>query len=215
MPLGTAAACRRADRAGAELGRRGRQRRHAGRGARDDCRRTSRSSIRSLPWSPRWRFRPTARSLAVSGNREILIHALDGSAPPKRLPGLSERILSLAFSKDGTLLLAGGGTPARFGEIQFWELPAGKLRRSVMLTGDTVFGASLSPDGTRVAVGMHGQHCPHHRHRHRQRALQDGRARKLGARHGLRRGRQAHRLGRPRPRRQAHRRAIGRLSSKT
>jgi WD40 repeat protein len=91
--------------------------------------------------------------LAVSGNHEILLHTLDGSAPPKRLPGMSERILSLAFSKDGSLLVAGGGTPSRFGEVQFWDLPAGKLRRSVMMTGDTVFGVSLSPDGTRAAVG--------------------------------------------------------------
>ncbi|HEY2018205.1 MAG TPA: hypothetical protein VGH38_32090 [Bryobacteraceae bacterium] len=98
-------------------------------------------------------FSPDGKSLAVSGNREVLIHALDGSAPPKRLPGLSERILSLAFSKDGSLLVAGGGTPARFGEIQLWDVASGKLRRSLMVTGDTVFGASLSPDGTRVAVG--------------------------------------------------------------
>jgi mono/diheme cytochrome c family protein len=54
-------------------------------------------------------FSPDGKTLAVSGNREILIHSLDGSAPPKRLPGLSERILSLAFSGDGALLLAGGG----------------------------------------------------------------------------------------------------------
>jgi WD40 repeat protein len=98
-------------------------------------------------------FSPDGKLLAVSGSREILLHSVDGSAPPKRLPGLSDRILSLAFSKDGSLLVAGGGSPARFGEIQFWDLPEGKLRRSVMLTGDTVFGVSLSPDGTRVAAG--------------------------------------------------------------
>jgi WD40 repeat protein len=98
-------------------------------------------------------FSPDGKMLAVSGNRETLLHTLDGSSPPKRLPGLSDSILSLVFSKDGSLLVAGGGTPARFGELQFWDLPAGKLRRSVMLTGDTVFGVSLSPDGTRVAAG--------------------------------------------------------------
>jgi WD40 repeat protein len=98
-------------------------------------------------------FSPDGKMLAVSGNREVLVHTLDGSAPPKRLSGLSERILSLAFSKDGTLLLAGGGAPARFGELQLWELPSGKLRRSVMMSGDTIFGASLSPDGARAAAG--------------------------------------------------------------
>src|SRR5206468_2573553 len=98
-------------------------------------------------------FSPDGKTLAVSGNREVLLHALDGSAPPKRLPGLAERILSLGFSRDGSLLIAGGGTPARFGEIQLWDPAAGKLLRSVTLTGDTVFGASLSPDGTRAAAG--------------------------------------------------------------
>jgi WD40 repeat protein/mono/diheme cytochrome c family protein len=101
-------------------------------------------------------FSPDGKSLAVSGNREVLVHAISGDtggSPPKRLSGLSDRILSLAFSKDGSLLVAGGGTPARFGEIQLWDLAAGALRRSVVLTGDTVFGVSLSPDGTRVAAG--------------------------------------------------------------
>jgi roadblock/LC7 domain-containing protein len=98
-------------------------------------------------------FSPDGKMLAVSGNREVLVHALDGSAPPKRLAGLSERILALAFSRDGSMLVAGGGTPARFGEIQIWDAAAGTLRLSVTLTGDTVFGVSLSPDGTRVAAG--------------------------------------------------------------
>src|SRR5262249_12577490 len=90
-------------------------------------------------------FSPDGKTLAVSGSREVLLHTLDGSAPPRRLQGLSDRILSLGFSRDGSVLLAGGGTPARFGEIQLWDVAAGKLRKSVMITGDTTFGASLSP----------------------------------------------------------------------
>jgi WD40 repeat protein len=99
------------------------------------------------------RFSPDGETLAVSGNREVLLHRADGSGLVKRLPGKADRILSIAFSTDGNLMIAGGGTPARFGEIQFWEPREGKLLRVVDATSDTVFGASLSPDGSKVAVG--------------------------------------------------------------
>lgn len=99
------------------------------------------------------RFSPDGKTLAVSGNREVLLHRADGSGLVKRLPGRADRILSIAFSADGSLMIAGGGTPARFGEIQFWEPREGKLLRAAEATSDTVFGASLSPDASKVAVG--------------------------------------------------------------
>ena len=99
------------------------------------------------------RFSPDGKTLAVSGNREVLLHHADGSGLVKRLPGRADRILSIAFSADGNLMIAGGGTPARFGEIQFWAPREGKLLRTAEVTGDTVFGASLSPDASKVAVG--------------------------------------------------------------
>ena len=99
------------------------------------------------------RFSPDGSTIAVSGNREVLLHKADGSAIVHRLAGKAERILSLAFSKDGSLLVAGGGTPAQFGEVQIWDTAKGKLLRSTSLTNDTVFGASLAPDASRIAVG--------------------------------------------------------------
>ena len=99
------------------------------------------------------RFSPDGKLLAVSGNREVLLHNADGSGLVKRLPGKAERILSLSFSRDGSLLVAGGGTPARFGELQFWDPRSGTLLKSVVTGSDTVFGASLSPDARKVAAG--------------------------------------------------------------
>ena len=126
-------------------------------GAKDDSTSEVASSeptvYRQPPVITALRFSPDGKTLAVSGNREVLLHHGDGSGLVKRLPGRADRILSIAFSADGNLMIAGGGTPARFGEIQFWEPRDGKLLRTAEITGDTVFGASLSPDASKVAVG--------------------------------------------------------------
>ena len=126
-------------------------------GAKDDSPPETASSAPAVYHQPpvitALRFSPDGQTLAVSGNREVLLHRADGSGLVKRLPGKAERILSIAFSADGSLMIAGGGTPARFGEIQFWEPREGRLLRAVEATTDTVFGASLSPDASKVAVG--------------------------------------------------------------
>lgn len=98
-------------------------------------------------------YSPDGSLLAISGYREVLLHHADGSGLAARLVGLSDRIQSLQFSRDGKILLAAGGTPGRFGEVQIWDVATRKLKHSVTLCTDTVFGASLSPDGSKAAVG--------------------------------------------------------------
>lgn len=95
---------------------------------------------------------PDGKLLAVSGYREILLHET-GKGLAGRLPGLSDRIQSLAFSPDGSTLMAVGGSPTRFGEVQIWDVAARKQKYSIVVTNDTLFGGSFSPDGTRIACG--------------------------------------------------------------
>ena len=97
-------------------------------------------------------FSPDGRLLAVSGYREIFLHDLEANTSV-RLPGLSQRIHSLLFTADGKTLLAAGGDPGRFGELQVWDVPGRTQRHSAIVTNDTVSGASLSPDGKTVAFG--------------------------------------------------------------
>ncbi len=98
-------------------------------------------------------FSPDGEHLAVGGSQEILLHKADGSAIEARLLGRSAKIHSIDFSPDGKRLVAVGGTPARFGELQVWNLETRELARSVTATSDTLFAGDLSPDGTRAVFG--------------------------------------------------------------
>jgi WD40 repeat protein/mono/diheme cytochrome c family protein len=98
-------------------------------------------------------FSPDGKILAVSGYHEILLHKPDGSGLLGRLVGMSERVQSIAFSPDGKFLAAAAGSPARFGEVQVWNVDKQKLESSTPLTYDTLYGVSWSPDGKLVAVG--------------------------------------------------------------
>ncbi|HEY3393879.1 MAG TPA: c-type cytochrome domain-containing protein, partial [Lacipirellulaceae bacterium] len=103
--------------------------------------------IASIDWSP------DGMLLAVAGFHEVLLHKADGTGLVARLVGMSERIESVRFSPDGTKLAITGGLPARLGEVQIWNVADRKLLHSVPITHDSVFGASWSPDGKRLAFG--------------------------------------------------------------
>ena len=98
-------------------------------------------------------FSPDGSTLAVGGFKEILLHNADGSDIKGRLLGRSDKIHSIHFSADGKRLVAIGGTPARFGELQVWDLESQKLLRAVTSTVDTLFAGDLSADGKRAVFG--------------------------------------------------------------
>ena len=106
-----------------------------------------------LPVIPALAFSPDGSLLAIAGFHEVLLWKSDASEPAGRLVGLSERIESLSFSPDGKWLAITGGLPARMGEVQVWDVAKRKLALSVPVTYDTVYGASWSPDGTKIAFG--------------------------------------------------------------
>ncbi len=96
---------------------------------------------------------PDGKMLAVGGFHEVLLWKADGSELVGRLIGLSERIESVRFSPDGKRLAVTGGQPGRMGEVQVWDVATKKLALSVPITFDTIYGASWSPDGSKIALG--------------------------------------------------------------
>lgn len=103
------------------------------------------------------RYSPDSSLLAVSGFHEVLLHNADGPGsdglPAARLVGRSQRVTAVEFSPDGATLAAVGGTPALFGEVQFWDVPSRTLRTSATFGADTLFGAAFSGDGKYFACG--------------------------------------------------------------
>jgi WD40 repeat protein len=98
-------------------------------------------------------FSPDGKLLAISGYHEVLLRPADGGELIGRLIGQSERIEKAVFSPDGSKLAVVGGSPARLGEVQIWDVGEKKLLLSKAFTYDTLYGVSWSSDGTRVAFG--------------------------------------------------------------
>ena len=102
-------------------------------------------------------YSPDGKILAISGYHEVVLRSHDGEQIQSRLVGMSERIESAVFSPDGTRLAVTGGSPGRLGEVQVWNVAEPELLLSLTVGYDTCYGASWSPDGTRIAFG-----CPDH-----------------------------------------------------
>jgi mono/diheme cytochrome c family protein len=98
-------------------------------------------------------YAPDGTLMAIAGFHEVLLMSVDGAERVARLVGLAERIESVRFSPDGTRLAVTGGRPGRMGEFQIWDVARRKLILSVPVTFDTIYGASWSPDGTKIAFG--------------------------------------------------------------
>lgn len=98
-------------------------------------------------------YSPDGSHLAVSGYHEVLIYDTKEWKLRGRLVGLSERVQSLQFSPNGKSLAVAGGSPGRFGEVQIWDWKRERLRLSHTVSYDTLYGASWSKDGTKVAFG--------------------------------------------------------------
>jgi WD40 repeat protein len=104
--------------------------------------------IYSLAW------RPDGQMLALGGYKEVRL--IDAARKPiGTLEGHAEAVRAVAFSRDGKLLAAAGGLPARKGEVKVWDLSARTVTATLAGHSDCIYAAAFSPDGTLLATASY------------------------------------------------------------
>jgi dipeptidyl aminopeptidase/acylaminoacyl peptidase len=110
---------------------------------------TQAAPVKAQATSVAWR--PDGAELAVAGYRQVQRVGMPEGAVVGRFDGLHDQVRSVAFSPDGTLVAAGGGTPGAFGEIVLYESATGQIRARLDGHRDYVYHVAFSRDGTRLA----------------------------------------------------------------
>ena len=102
------------------------------------------TALAASPWAP---------LVAVGGQKQVLLYNADtleliGVLPfPEGVPHV------LTFSRNGSLLLAGGGRGGKSGRVVVWDVATGGRVVEVGDEADAVLAADISADQTLVALG--------------------------------------------------------------
>lgn len=101
-------------------------------------------ALASSPWAP---------LIAVGGQKQVLLYHADtldllGVLPfPEGVPHV------LKFSRNGSLLLAGGGRGAKAGRVVVWNIKTGERVFQIGDEYDVVLAADISSDQSQIALG--------------------------------------------------------------
>lgn len=109
---------------------------------------TAVTAIASSPWAP---------LLAVAGQKQVLLYHSDTLDLLGVLPFPEGTVNVLKFSRNGSLLLAGGGRAGKSGRVVIWSVTKAERIFEVGDENDCVLAADVSPDQTRVALAGPGK----------------------------------------------------------
>ena len=105
---------------------------------------TAVSAIATSPW---------AKLAAVAGQKQVILYNTETLEPEGILPFPEGQPRVLKFSRDGSLLLAGGGHGASKGLAVVWNVRTGERITTVGDELDEVLAADISSDQTMIALG--------------------------------------------------------------
>jgi hypothetical protein len=100
---------------------------------------------------------PAAPLVAVAGRKQVLLFRLPAGAPLGALPFPEGEVHVLRFSRDGRVLLAGGGVGGQSGKVVGFETATWRRAFEVGDEADVVLAADVSADGSKVVLGGPGR----------------------------------------------------------
>jgi hypothetical protein len=106
------------------------------------------TALAASPWAP---------VAAVAGQHQVLLYNTDTLELAGILPFPERRPTVLRFSRNGALLLAGGGQGAKIGRVVLYDVKSGDRVTEIGEEFDQVLAADLSPDQGLVALGGPGK----------------------------------------------------------
>lgn len=98
----------------------------------------------SSPWAP---------VVAIGGQHQILLYNTDSLDLLGIVPYTDGEPQVVQFSRNGRVLLVGGGVAAKSGKINLWDLTTGQKITDVGEEFDSVLTADISPDQGYVCLG--------------------------------------------------------------
>ena len=102
------------------------------------------SAMASAPWSP---------LVAIAGQKQVLLYHTETLNLMGVLPYPEGFIESLTFSRNGKLIVAGGGRGGKSGRVAAWEVESGKRLLTMGEEYDAILTADLSADQSLLAIG--------------------------------------------------------------
>ncbi len=98
------------------------------------------------------------KRVVSSGYHELLVWSLETGELLRRIPGFPERIYSLSFHGDSSLLAVGSGTPGEIGEVKVIDLDTSKVVANLHIAASIVTDLTFSADLKQLAAaGVDGQ----------------------------------------------------------
>jgi hypothetical protein len=105
---------------------------------------TAVSAMATSPWSP---------LVAIAGEQQVLLYNTQTLQLVGTLPYPEGHVQILKFSRNGSLLLAGGGQSGASGNAIVWNVQTGERVFEIGDELDTVLAADISSDQTLIALG--------------------------------------------------------------